>query len=74
MNRPITVAEVDSLRWLQSPRCDNSSGNCPEIADLGDGGWAIRNTKNPHTVVGFDANEWRVLTVGLALDEFGAPK
>jgi Domain of unknown function (DUF397) len=64
-------AEVDSLRWEAPPRCDNSSGNCPEIADIGDGGYAIRNSNLPYNVVTFDRGDWLALTVSLRLDDYG---
>ena len=34
------------LKWRKSPH-SNPSGNCVEIADLPDGGLAVRDSKDP---------------------------
>lgn len=48
------------LNWQRSPS-SNPSGNCPEYADLPDGGKAIRDDRDPGTVVRFTAGGWEAL-------------
>jgi len=37
----------DAAGWKKSTRSGGSGGNCVEVAELPDGGWAIRDSKNP---------------------------
>lgn len=48
------------LDWQHSPS-SNPSGNCPQYADLPDGGKAIRNHSKPDAVVEFTQAEWTAL-------------
>jgi hypothetical protein len=40
-----------TLAWRKSARSNGSGGNCVEVADLPDGGVAIRDSKNPQSPV-----------------------
>jgi Domain of unknown function (DUF397) len=48
------------LNWQPSPS-SNPSGNCPQYADLPDGGKAIRDDRDPGTVVTLTAGGWEAL-------------
>ena len=53
------------LIWRKSPR-SNPSGNCVEIADLPQGGRAVRDSKYPAgPVLTFTAAEWTAFTDGV---------
>ena len=41
-----STSGLGSLRWLNSRR-SNPSGNCVEVAELPDGGVAVRNSRDP---------------------------
>jgi hypothetical protein len=41
------VSHLSGLVWQKSRR-SNPSGNCVEMAELPDGGIAIRNSRDPH--------------------------
>ena len=57
-------------KWKKSSYCDNSSGNCVEVADL-PGAWAIRDTKDPDgPVLVFAAPEWKAFIAGAKNGEF----
>ena len=42
----IQATELDGVTWRKS-RYSNPSGNCLEMAQLADGGIAIRNSRHP---------------------------
>jgi Domain of unknown function (DUF397) len=39
--------DLGQLAWRKGARSNGSGGNCVEVADLPDGGLAIRDSKNP---------------------------
>lgn len=52
------LANVNAAVWRRASKCDNSSGNCLEIADL-NGATAIRDSKDPDgAVLVYTAGEW----------------
>jgi len=60
-----------SLVWRRSTRC--SSNSCVEVADLPDGGVAVRDSKLPSAAPAllFSAQEWRAFIAGVNAGEFG---
>ena len=56
--------------WRKSTR-SNEQGACVEVADLNDGGRAVRDSKDPtggHLM--FTATEWAAFTTGVKSGEF----
>ena len=47
MSNAHTDFDRDTARWRKSSRSGGSGGNCVEVAELPDGGWAIRDSKDP---------------------------
>jgi hypothetical protein len=42
----IPADSITGVRWIKSGR-SNQSGNCVEVAELPDGGVAVRNSRHP---------------------------
>ena len=61
----------DQLMWRKSSR-SNGQNNCVEIADLPDGGRAVRDSKDNGTgpVLVFTAAEWSAFIGGAKDGEF----
>lgn len=60
----------DDLTWRKSSFSGNQ-GNCVEVADLPNGGVAIRHSKNPNgSVIEYTAAEWDAFTKGVKTGEF----
>ena len=49
-----------------------ANGNCVEIAELHDGGWAVRDTKDrgDGPILLFTATEWQAFIAGVKAGEF----
>lgn len=61
------------LRWRKSSYSNGNGGNCVEVADLPDGGRAVRDSKDrsgPPLV--FTAAEWAAFLAGVRAGEFGS--
>ena len=59
--------------WRRASKCDNSSGNCVEVADVG-GATAIRDSKNTDgPVLVYTRNEWNAFVDGVKNNEFNFP-
>jgi Domain of unknown function (DUF397) len=57
--------------WRKS-RYSSDEGNCVEVADLGSGGRAVRDSKHPAgPKLTFTAAEWSAFTAGVRSGEFG---
>lgn len=63
-------SNVPGAVWRRSSKCDNSSGNCVEIAEL-PGATAIRDSKDPEgPVLVYPRNEWSAFVAGVKNGEF----
>jgi len=61
-------ADTTAVEWRR--RCDNSSGNCLEVAFLGDG-VMVRDSKDQGgPVLTFTRAEWDAFTAGIKGGEF----
>lgn len=59
------------LRWRKSSYSGNQGGNCVEVAELPDGGTAVRDSKNPDgPTLHFTPSEWDAFTAGVKDGEF----
>lgn len=65
-------AEVHQLVFRKSSfSADEGHDACVAVADLPDGGRAVRDTKDPHgAVLWFTAGEWGAFTAGVRAGEF----
>lgn len=65
----IDLAELD---WHKSSFSNGTGGSCVEVADLPDGGRAVRDTKDHGRgpVLLFTASEWVAFTKGVKDGEF----
>jgi hypothetical protein len=70
---PETVTDTTAapVVWRRSRRC--STNACVEIADLSDGGVAVRDSKQPSSdpVLRFSAQEWQAFIMAVYAGEFG---
>jgi hypothetical protein len=60
------------LKWRKSTRSDGNGGSCVEVADLTDGGAAVRDTKDKGSgpILCFTAAEWDAFLGGVKDGEF----
>ncbi|OLT16534.1 DUF397 domain-containing protein [Pseudonocardia sp. CNS-139] len=60
------------LDWRKSSFSNGTGGNCVEVADLSDGGRAVRDTKDHGRgpVLLFTATEWSAFVAGAKDGEF----
>jgi Domain of unknown function (DUF397) len=67
----VNRAELMRLTWRTSSR-SNGQANCVEVADLPDGGRAVRDSKDhgQGPVLLFTQSEWRAFTGGVKDGEF----
>jgi uncharacterized protein DUF397 len=55
-----------NLTWVKSSYSSGQGDNCVEVAVLADGGFAVRDSKDPNgPVLGFTADEWRAFVGGV---------
>jgi hypothetical protein len=56
----------ENLEWRKSSYSGGTGGNCVEIAALPDGGYAVRDSKNPDgMVMRLTAGQWQELVSSL---------
>lgn len=61
----------NTLTWRKSSFSGNQGGNCVEVADLPDGGIAVRHSKNPAgPIIEYTASEWDAFLQGAKAGEF----
>lgn len=53
--------------WRRSRRCDSCA--CVEVAHTG-GGFAVRDSTRPDTVLSFSAAEWKTFVAGVRNGDF----
>jgi hypothetical protein len=64
--------DLSNARWVRSRAC--SSDGCVEVAHLGGGGVAIRDSKNTHNAAHvFESQEWAAFIAGVKNGEFDIP-
>lgn len=69
-HRAIGPGELARASWHKSSR-SGSSANCVEIAELHDGHWAVRDSKQPDgPVLVFTPSEWTAFTRGMRDSDF----
>lgn len=62
---------LTGAQWRKSSYSNGNGGNCVEVADLTDGGRAVRDSKNPHgPALVFTRAEWAAFTAGVRASEF----
>jgi hypothetical protein len=63
--------EAQNLMWRKSSRSGPDGDNCVEIAELSDGGRAVRDSKDPEgPKLLFTAAEWTAFVGGVKDGEF----
>ncbi|MCY7340927.1 MAG: DUF397 domain-containing protein [Pseudonocardia sp.] len=67
-------ADLTGAHWRKSTR-SNNQGNCVEVAFLGDGGAAVRDSKDQGSgsVLRYTASEWTAFLGGVKNGEFDRP-
>ncbi|WP_030590276.1 DUF397 domain-containing protein [Streptomyces anulatus] len=62
--------DLSAVTWRKAT-ASAGENNCVEIADLPDGGRAVRDSKNPErAALRFTASEWAAFRAGVLADEF----
>lgn len=66
------AAELAAANWRKSTRSGPTGGNCVEVAFLGDGRVAVRNSRHPAgPALVFTAAGWHAFVGGARDGEFG---
>jgi Domain of unknown function (DUF397) len=66
--------DLSSATWRKSSYSGGNGGNCVEIAVLPDGGWAVRDSKDPGgPKLAIASDEWAAFTAGVKAGEFDLP-
>jgi Domain of unknown function (DUF397) len=65
------ILNPELLVWRKSSRSGPQGGNCVEVAELPDGGVAVRDSKHPEgSPLLFTLAEWRAFVGGVKDGEF----
>ena len=66
------IADQTRLTWRKSTRSDSNGGACVEVADLHDGGAAVRDSKDRGNgpILVFTSHEWASFLGGVKDGEF----
>lgn len=63
----LTGPAPQAARWVKSTRSGPTGGNCVEVASLGDGRIAVRNSRHPAgATLLFGREEWAAFVAALA--------
>ena len=63
--------DPSTLQWRKSSYSGNQGGNCVEVAQVADGGRAVRDSKDPQGgVLVFTVSEWAAFLDGAKTGEF----
>lgn len=66
------ATELPGARWVKSSHSGPTGGNCVEVAFLGDGQVAVRNSRHPSgPALVFTAPEWAAFVGGAKDGKFG---
>lgn len=61
----------ERLMWRKSSFSNANGGGCVEVADLPEGGWAVRDSKDPQgPVLQFTTGEVEAFVQGVRAGEF----
>jgi hypothetical protein len=64
------AADLSRATWRRSTY-SNGGGECVEVADLGDGSRALRDSKNPDNgVIIFGSDAWASFVAGIQSGQF----
>ena len=64
---------MSSATWRKSSYSGGNGGACVEVAVLGDGGMAVRDSKDPDGArLAFTADEWAAFTAAVKAGKFDA--
>ena len=65
------ASDHSELTWRKSTRSGAQGGNCVEVAELPDGGMAVRDSKHPEgSPLLFTLAEWQAFVGGVKDGEF----
>jgi hypothetical protein len=63
--------DVSGLTWRKSSKSTGAYGDCVEVAELGDGAVALRDSNNPtRPDLRFTRSEWTAFVAGVRDGEF----
>ena len=63
--------DLSHAQWKKSSRSQIGVNHCVEVADLGNGAVAMRDSKNPERELRFTPEEWAAFRDGVRDGEFG---
>lgn len=64
------ASRANAARWRRASKCDNSSGNCVEVAMIGNA-TAVRDSKDADgPVLVYTRSEWATFVEGVKNNEF----
>lgn len=67
----MSTLRSSQLRWRKSSHSNGNGGNCVEVAELPEGGRAVRDSKDRSgPVLVFTAAEWAAFVAGVRDGEF----
>jgi hypothetical protein len=68
----VPASELAGVQWEKSSHSGPTGGNCVEVARLGDGLVAVRNSRHPAgPALIFTSPEWTAFVLGAKDGEFG---